>query len=269
MKKGFLLLVLTLLTVSAVAQVATLSSAGKNGQTAPAELAANACQSTFVSGSGPTYLMFCVTQNGNIAAFEAPQNLKQMYTEGYGICDFTDESDRQDYYDHETTQSWNWAAPVIVQPNGPNTLPLKIVRGTADGNWSLTQTYSFNKVERIVKVVMQLKNTSNITRRTMLTRYADIDANNNTDDRADADASGAWVYYSGGVTYGGGLMLYALPNIDDNGGMLVVPNSASGCIPPNYLVGTYKGDSAAFYVWTPLTVAPNGVKTETFEYRPM
>src|SRR5213594_1450398 len=130
---------------AAVAQDALASDTVKSKSLAvPTGFATtSACQSFYTSGSGSSYMKFCVTTNGNIAKFESPQGFTQMYAEGYGVCDNTIPSSGYwvDYYDHEYTGSGNWATPVVVQPNGPNTFPLKIVRSSSDGLWTLTQTF--------------------------------------------------------------------------------------------------------------------------------
>jgi hypothetical protein len=255
---------------AAVAQDALANDAAKSKNLAvPTGYATtNACQSTYTFGSGPSYMKFCVTVNGNIAKFESPQGFTQMYAEGYGVCDNTIPSSGYwvDYYDHEYTESGNWATPIIVQPNGPNTFPLKIVRASSDGIWTLTQTFSRNTAEQIVKVVMQLKNNSAGTRKAYVTRYADIDANGSAIyNFADADTDSAWVYS------GNGLMLHPLPDSFGFGGniaQIVKPNSATACSGPP-LQSPRQGDSAVKYWWNSTAIASNATKTVSFEYRTM
>src|SRR5262249_39740141 len=135
------------------------------------------CQSTFTSGSGLTFMEFCVTQNGNITEFQSPQGVEHIregsFGEGYGICDFDNLNRYYDYADFGDTG--NWLDPVLKQPNGPNTFPLTITRTTADGVFTLTQVFSQTPGERIVKVAMTLKNQTAASRDFALVRFADID----------------------------------------------------------------------------------------------
>ena len=118
-----------------------------------------------------------MTANGNITQLESPQNIEFIshggFAEGYGVCDSTA---GKAYFDYATNDSGNWNAPVRTQPGGANTFPLKIVRTTADGIWTLTQNFSRNPGERYAKITMTLKNNTAISRTASLVRYADVDA---------------------------------------------------------------------------------------------
>ena len=211
---------------------------------------------------------FCVTANGNIAKFDSPAGYTQMYAEGYGACDITNST--VSYYDHEYAESGNWMSATIVQPNGPNTFPLKIVRTTSDGVWTLTQTFSRNTKDQIIKVVMQLKNNSAIDRTAFLERYADVDADGNTNTNySDTGRNSAWTYYNDNYgSKGHGLTLRALPDNFTRAGAVIPPNGGDACTRVER-TGPYFGDSALDYTWFLGTVAANTSKTVAIEYRAM
>jgi hypothetical protein len=139
------------------------ASVGDNTQEQSTSNAASAdatstCAYTFTTGSGVTYLRFCVTVNGNIVEFNSPQGIEQIrqgsYSEGYGICDFNRSTAYYDFADDG--DSGNWGAPVLVSHNATS---VKIARTTSDGIWTLTQTISMVAgTNPYAKVVMAIKN---------------------------------------------------------------------------------------------------------------
>ncbi len=133
--------------------------------------ATETCTYTFTSGSGETYLKFCVTVNGNIVEFQAPAGIEQIDQagsyEGYGICDG---STSIGYYDYAYADSGNWNAPTTVSHTAT---PVKIARTTSDGAWTLTQTItSMPGPNPYAKIAMALKNNSGETKSASLMRYA-------------------------------------------------------------------------------------------------
>src|SRR4029077_14987544 len=137
------------------------------------------CKSTYKSGTGPTFLQFCVTANGNVIAFQSPAGtlhfLNSSRTEGYGFCDA---NRMTSYFDYDAgKESGNWDAPVITQPNGPNTFPLKIARSTADGVFTLTQSFSRGDSDRSANISMSLKNNSGFGKKLYLLRFGHLVAN--------------------------------------------------------------------------------------------
>jgi len=136
----------------------------------------------FASGSGISYMKFCVTVNGNIESFESPVGVEQIYVppaiggpdEGYGLCD---ESTKTQYYDYlpgpyGEDQSGNWAAPTTVSHSATS---VKIARSTSDALWTLTQTFtSVAGTAPYGKIVMALKNNSGETKDVYLLRAVDF-----------------------------------------------------------------------------------------------
>jgi hypothetical protein len=236
-------------------------------------LSTTSCQSTFTSGSGPSYLQFCVTANGNITEFQSPLGVEHIregtYGEGYGICDY-ESSGLVRYYDWAGFgDSGNWLSPVISQPYGFNTFPLKIVRTTSDGIFTLTQVFSRVSGELIVKVAMTLRNNSGISRDFALVRYADIDANNahggDYNNEFDFGNDSAWGYNNGfNTAYG--LMISTAPTKLPH--FAFVQSSAGGPDPcsPSFATVPYYGDGSAGHDWNG-TIAAFQSLSVTAEYK--
>jgi len=135
--------------------------------------ATQSCSYTFTSGSGISYLKFCVTANGNIVQFESPVNVEQISQpavdgyEGYGICDL---STGNAYYDYAYEDSGNWGTATTVSQSSTS---VEIARTTSDGLWTLTQTITSNSgTSPYAKVAMALKNNSGKTKSAYLLRFA-------------------------------------------------------------------------------------------------
>jgi len=217
------------------------------------------CQSTFTSGSGQTFLQFCVTVNGNITELQSPAGYEHIrvgfYEEGYGICDFgTTTGSETGYFDYaDGGDSGNWQNPVTTQPGGVNTFPLKIVRTTSDGVYTLTQTFTRDTVEPTVKIAMTLKNNTKAARDFALVRFADIDANNGYDDSIDLfdfTHDAAWGYNNGFTLYG--VMLSTVPTTLPHFGF--VQDTFEGpdpCGPVNNLPAStpWSGDGSVGLEW--------------------
>jgi hypothetical protein len=152
---------------SAKSQLKTKSNASPD--------ATDTCSYTFSTGSGYTYLQFCVTVNGNITEFQSPSGIEQLSPggsnafEGYGICDVTNANTA--YWDYAGDgDSGNWNAPTTLSQTATS---VKIERSTSDGVWMLTQTFTLVPGPNpYAKITMELKNTSGETRRVLLLRYA-------------------------------------------------------------------------------------------------
>jgi hypothetical protein len=141
------------------------------------QLATSLCAFTFTSGSGETFVKYCVTANGNITQLEMPQFHEHLaagaFGEGYGICDASFGVEYFDYADFG--DSVNWGPATLVTQSA--TL-VKIARTTADGAWTLTQNITMVPgTSPTVKVAMALRNNTTTDRVAFLMRYADVDAN--------------------------------------------------------------------------------------------
>jgi hypothetical protein len=156
------------------------------------------CTYKFTSGSGATYMNYCITVNGNFANFESPSGVEMLDQngawEGYGICDLVT---NVGYWDYGYADSGNWKAPVKVTENATE---VKIERSTSDGMYLLTQTISkVTGASPEARIVMVLKNTSGEEREAFLTRFAGFspdDAGSSTigAENYDGSLNSAWGY---------------------------------------------------------------------------
>ena len=167
--------------------------------------ATEACTYTFTSGSGATYMNYCVTVNGTLAGFESPSGVEMLDQdgsyEGYGICDETTGSA---YWDYNYNDSGNWDTPVKVTSN---TTEVKIERSTSDGAWLLTQTISkVSGASPAAKIVMALKNTSGGSKVVVLVRFAgflpdEAASSDNYSENYDGSEDSAWGYIPNFASY--------------------------------------------------------------------
>jgi len=153
------------------------------------------CSYTFTSGTGNTYLNFCVTANGNITYLETPQGHAHIggngelssFGEGYGICNVNPSV--VEYHDYAGFgDSGNWQAPILVSKTATS---VEIGRTTSDGAWTLTQTITLNAATPSIKITLALKNNTRLPRTVYLLRYADVDADASFTNNFDATRNSA------------------------------------------------------------------------------
>jgi hypothetical protein len=169
-----------ILLVCSILVLASVAFAQQKAASSIGPYSTNVCAYTQTSGSGLTFFQTCETVNGNVVQFTSPSGFEHIrignYYEGYGICDYYAGTG---YWDTAYQDSGNWQAPITV-----TTVPLKILRTTTDGVFTLTQTFARTNPENILKITMNLRNNygSNYSggRWIWFTRFADIDANNST-----------------------------------------------------------------------------------------
>jgi choice-of-anchor C domain-containing protein len=130
------------------------------------------CFSTHVKGTGPTRAKVCFSREGTIASLEWPAGFEHLAGgpsgEGYAVCSASGVHGFEAGVAND-----GFAAPIVTQPKGPNTLPLTIARTTLDGQLQLTQTYAFDPIEHDVTITMTLKNVSAVRLTNVrLVRYA-------------------------------------------------------------------------------------------------
>jgi hypothetical protein len=186
------------------------------------------CSFTFTSGSGDTFQKFCVTANGNITQFEAPQGHEHIAVgvigEGYGICDSETKVKYFDYADYG--DSANWGSPRVVNQTPTS---VKIARTTADGTWTLTQTITqVAGSTPSVKVGMALKNNSGLTRTATIFRYADVDADGLINNNVDMTFASATIWNSIGTNQGFGLQIQNATK-----GAIFQPITETTALPPD------------------------------------
>ncbi|MBV8360341.1 MAG: hypothetical protein JO189_20775 [Deltaproteobacteria bacterium] len=131
--------------------------------------ATTSCAYSFSSGSGNTFLNYCVTVNGNIPLIKTPSGVQLMGPdgEGYGVCN---ESPAQNYTDYGISDTGNWRPAILLSHNTSGSV--QIARTTSDGQWTLTQTIALTHTPSIT-VIMALKNNQSVQKVAYLVRFAD------------------------------------------------------------------------------------------------
>jgi hypothetical protein len=131
--------------------------------------ATTTCSYDFTSGSGNSFLSYCVTVNGNILEIVTPfgQSMLGANGEGYGVCD---QNAPANYTDYGVSDTGNWRNATVLSQSSTS---VKIARTTADGNWTLTQTITKVPATSSIKVVMALKNNQTVSDVAYLVRFAD------------------------------------------------------------------------------------------------
>ncbi len=251
--------------------------------------ATTGCTYSFTSGSGATYMKYCVTANGTLAGFQSPSGVEMLDQggsyEGYGICDTSTDIA---YWDYNYADSGNWNAPVKVTLNATE---VKIERSTSDGAWLLTQTISkVSGASPAARIVMALKNTSGSSKAAILVRFAgflpdDAVGSDNFKENYDGSDDSAWGYIPNFASYSTssgpyGLMLQNVgapapastlildygygynselgPNPCDP----ISENTAGDAITPGTVIN---GDGAGAYLYV-LELNKNQISTATVRY---
>ena len=264
-KTSTLLITIALLAISAFTQAQQASAPTKRA----AFNSTNLCSATF----NTALPNFCVTENGNIENFYYPAGYSQIFTDGYGVCDFTAPSSVS-YYDVGTADSGNWQASVVTEPGGANTFPFTIKRTTSDGIWTITQAFSRNTVDAYVKVVITLKNNTAVARYVNMTRYVDIDADGEPSNYFDGSSDSGWGYNSAGAAFPNhGLSIRSNHSIHNFFGYNTYWENYDPCnFHSNPSSAPTQGDEAVMYVWSPSGngfIGAGKSISVTLEYRPM
>jgi hypothetical protein len=169
-------------------------------------LATSACAYPFTSGTGDTFLEYCVTVNGNITQLESPQGHEHVavgsFAEGYLLCDNSTHPSVA-YFDYaDFGESGNWQPSVLVSQSATS---VRISRTTVDGVWTLTQVITQSASTAEINVTMAVKNNSTTARPLSLERYIDVDADGTFFNSLDAtlNTALAWQASAFGVANGG------------------------------------------------------------------
>ncbi|HEY4765584.1 MAG TPA: hypothetical protein VIH75_18065 [Candidatus Sulfotelmatobacter sp.] len=167
--------------------------------------ATESCSYKFTSGSGATYMNYCVTVNGNFANFQSPAGVEMLDQhhawEGYGVCDL---GTNVEYWDYGYASSGNWKAPVKVKETPTE---IEIERSTSDGLYLLTQTITeLPGASPEARIVMVLKNTSGTEKTAILSRFAGFlpdkgASGSNLNENYDGSEDSAWGYIPANATY--------------------------------------------------------------------
>jgi hypothetical protein len=154
------------------------------------------CTFNFSSGSGNTFLQYCVEDTGNITRIETPQGHELLFngggSDGYGVCN--QDGGVASYFDYGgfDGNSANWNSPVLLSQTAKS---VKIARTTLDGIWTLTQTINQVPATPAIQVVMALKNNTAVSRTAYLLRYADVnvDGNRFNDFSSTRNSAAGWI----------------------------------------------------------------------------
>ena len=202
------------------------------------------CQTTFTTHNSAR-ISFCVTANGNILNLEGPPGWHQIdQNEGYAVCAL---DGSYGYWDLAGAgDSGNWGDPVLNQPKGANTFPFTITRSTADGKFTLVQTFKLVSGGKAVGVTMKLSGPQVILR-----RFAEVMPQANQ--TGDHTSTAAFVWSSSRD----GLMVSPTANVN------VVSGIAQGGVQNPCLLDGADGNLAIVESWVP------NPASAYFEYAPM
>lgn len=281
-KKSLALLVALTLSTAAFAQLpdlirknqsapvdAAAAVARLNSGVAPAATSACAYQFTLAATAARPYLQYCVSVNGNIVEFQSPSGVEHISVgtvgDGYAICDVSGSvgvgyHDYADFGDSDTAGGWQ--APVLLSQTST---AVKIARTTADGLWTLTQTFTESATDSSVKVAMAVKNNTLISRNIFLTRFTDIDAFFTATNILDGTQNTAFGYDASQV--GRGLQIsLAVPNSFHHAGFATTQVS-NACNMGAAWTGLVNGADGVAYFLHAIPVPAHGTKTVTLKYK--
>jgi len=186
---------------------AALAAQAKAAASAPhTPSATTECAFPFSTGTGNTFLKYCVTANGNIVQLETPQGVEHVAVgtigEGYGVCDFNTNTG---YFDYAGFGDSGWGPAKLVKQTATS---VKIARTTTDGIFTLTQTITeVPGTLPWIKISMALKNNSAVARDAFLIRYVDVDADGVAKNNFDTTEDSAFAWNSLGSFAGFGLVV--------------------------------------------------------------
>lgn len=176
------------------------------------------CHTTVSFSTGQLKFKLCISEHGNLIDLESPAGNEHLtpgtetsWGDGYVLCT----AEGVHAYDAGFSHS-GWdddvVPPTIIQPNGPNTLPLTIIRRTQSQRFDLSQTFEWDTERKEVIITMALKNNTDFPiSGVQLVREFDGDLSNDAnDDIYDADQDSVWGRDRGTGGSHHGLMLTAL-----------------------------------------------------------
>jgi hypothetical protein len=230
------------------------------------------CTFTFTSGgtASTKYLQYCVTGNGNIVEFQSPLGTEHIRVgtvgDGYALCDLSAATGEVGYHDYagfgDVDTGTGWGAPTTVSQTATM---VKIARSTADGLFTLTQTFTQSPSDASVRVAMAIKNNTSISKTIWLTRFTDIDAGGSTSNIMDGTLESVWGYNASET--GSGLQIsLAVPNTFNNFG-LAINQVDNACTIGNGFTGLLNGVDGFAYSFHFIVVPPHGTKTVTLKYK--
>ncbi|PYQ16714.1 MAG: hypothetical protein DMF80_03735 [Acidobacteria bacterium] len=249
-KQAVLVLVATLAAGSALAQQS-------NNAGADFGIQSSQCQYTFSSGSGPTFVAYCVSANGTMPKLESPQGAEHIQVgtvwEGYVVCSGTSPL----AWDISQTES-GFGDPTVV--SGPTRSGVSIRRASAE--FQLDNTYKLDKKEKDVTITMALTNISGSTISDVrLARVYDPDNDNDFgDDLQDTSDRGIWARDVNAVTLTG--ITFPFPTDTATGG-----GAFAECSPTGEPTPTLTDNGLANVTYRLGNMAPGQKRIVKFVYR--
>jgi hypothetical protein len=155
------------------------------------------CYTTLKSGSGGHYTRVCISSSGNITAYESPAGVEHIRVldplEGYRVCRGDGWAPMYDSGSQEYGFDESSSGISIYQPNGRNTLPLRITR-SGFNRLQVSQEFFFTKLAygpADLRIVVKVTNRGTQTiDNVWIQRFFDADVNGDIqDDRAYATGS--------------------------------------------------------------------------------
>jgi hypothetical protein len=139
------------------------------------------CMFTYTSAPPKPSMTFCVSPNGNLTNLQIPIGSNGLVaegligysgllegSEGYGVCQESPVASYFDYINNAGEDATTWMAATVVSQT---TTSIKIARTTADGNWTLTQTFTAQEtIPPAVQVTMALHNNTTVAHVVYLVR---------------------------------------------------------------------------------------------------
>jgi hypothetical protein len=229
-----------------------------------------ACSFTYSSGPLTTFTRYCLSVNGNIVQLDSPSGFEFINNgglmEGYAICDV---SPNVSYYDYASIDSANWGATVVTAPNDTTR---QFVRSTSDGLWQLTQTIKQIKANAMgpgsVKITMDLKNLSNISRNVTLLRVANVNAGPMATNDEFVSSFNSAFGQEPGASWGLGLTTNTF-TFAHNGTVFNVPTGPDPCHYVTHIINAaFIGDGSLGHVYA-ITVPAGATKTVNMTYKPI
>jgi hypothetical protein len=230
--------------------------------------ATTTCTYTFTSGSGNTFLKYCVTKNGNIVQFESPSGQEYIAVgtigEGYAFCDFDSATQYYDYAGYG--DSGNWQTPVTQKSTASS---VKISRQTTDGMYTLVQTISQNPGSALAQVTMEIKNDTSSSHHIGLLRYADVDASGDANNSFDYTYRSAFGYNEMGY---GLQLLYVSGQVSGgpslNGGFAqIIAGGPNPCQIFTHVAGPLQNTDGSIFMQYDMELAAKKSVTVVVDYK--
>jgi hypothetical protein len=187
--------------------------------------ASNSCDTLLTFGSGATLTKVCISNEGNIVKFESPAGFEQIgqlntFRDGYAMCSGnlpTWANVSEGYDAGDVSVEAGLGPPTVIQPGGPNTLPLTIIRDSSSGTYRLTQSFASDGLRRLITITMKVTRLSNADctsagcppLRLMRAFEGDVDNNTSANARFGRSVDSVWEWID---TTGHGLKLSSASN---------------------------------------------------------